>query len=219
MGAQKNYFDGVGMRFIGRVHIIFRTLWITIYFLQNLTSHWIVDTFRSFEKPPACSTAVNTLFFPRNILVSSNKACKFSCSLSLSLSFTCASNYICIYVTEHYDFHRHIDSISAFSTNMSSLRDYKPAMAMLALQFSYAVVALSTRAALLQGMNPRVFVVYRQAIATLFMAPMAYLSRCVVNYFSFIFVSTSNTLFVRLIIFFPFSFIFLLAAENTKAAL
>lgn len=122
-------------------------------------------------------------------------------SLSLSLSFTCASNYICIYVTEHYDFHRHIDSISAFSTNMNSLRDYKPAMAMLALQFSYAVVALSTRAALLQGMNPRVFVVYRQAIATLFMAPMAYLSRCVVNYFSFIFVSTSNTLFVRLIIF------------------
>lgn len=100
---------------------------------------------------------------------------------------------------------------------MSSLREYKPAMAMLALQFSYAVVALSTRAALLQGMNPRVFVVYRQAIATLFMAPMAYLSRCVVNYFSFIFVSTSNTLFVRLIIF--FLFFFLLAAENTKAAL
>lgn len=206
MGAQKNYFDGVGMRFIGRVHIIFRTLWITIYFLQNLTSHWIVDTFRSFEEASSlfngCQHFVFS-FFPRNILVSSNKACKFSCSLSLflCLSFTCASNYICIYVTEHYDFHRHIDSISAFSTNMSSLRDYKPAMAMLALQFSYAVVALSTRAALLQGMNPRVFVVYRQAIATLFMAPMAYLSRCVVNYFSFIFVSTSNTLFVRLIIF------------------
>lgn len=203
MGAQKNYFDGVGMRFIGRVHIIFRTLWITIYFLQNLTSHWIVDTFRSFEEASSLFNGCqHFVFFPGTSLSALTRLVNFHVlSLSLSLSFTCASNYICIYVTEHYDFHRHIDSISAFSTNMSSLRDYKPAMAMLALQFSYAVVALSTRAALLQGMNPRVFVVYRQAIATLFMAPMAYLSRCVVNYFSFIFVSTSNTLFVRLIIF------------------
>ncbi|KAH9654157.1 WAT1-related protein [Citrus sinensis] len=78
---------------------------------------------------------------------------------------------------------------------MSSLRDYKPAMAMLALQFSYAVVALSTRAALLQGMNPRVFVVYRQAIATLFMAPMAYLSRVTINqntYFEGLYLASSS---------------------------
>lgn len=89
MGAQKNYFDGVGMRFFGRVHIIFRTLWITIYFLQNLTSHWIVDTFRSFEEASSlfngCQHFVFS-FFPRNILVSSNKACEFSCSLSVSVS-------------------------------------------------------------------------------------------------------------------------------------
>jgi hypothetical protein len=55
--------------------------------------------------------------------------------------------------------------------------DYKPAMAMVGLQFSYAIVALTTRAALLQGMSPRVFVVYRQAIATLVIAPVAYFSR------------------------------------------
>ncbi|OVA06907.1 Drug/metabolite transporter [Macleaya cordata] len=55
--------------------------------------------------------------------------------------------------------------------------DNKPVMAMLGLQFSYAAVALTTRSALLQGMSPRVFVVYRQAIATLVLAPIAYFSQ------------------------------------------
>lgn len=60
---------------------------------------------------------------------------------------------------------------------MSGFGDYKPAMAMFSIQFAYAGVALSTRAALLEGMNPRVFVVYRQAIGTLVIAPIAYFSR------------------------------------------
>ncbi|KAK3017362.1 hypothetical protein RJ639_006176 [Escallonia herrerae] len=60
---------------------------------------------------------------------------------------------------------------------MGGLGDYKPAMVMFGLQFTYAGVALSTRAALLQGMSRRVFVVYRQAIATLVIAPTAYLTR------------------------------------------
>ncbi|KAI3984439.1 hypothetical protein MKX01_022703 [Papaver californicum] len=55
--------------------------------------------------------------------------------------------------------------------------DYKPAMAMIGLQFTYAAVALSSRTVLLQGMSPRVFVVYRQAIATLVLAPIAYFSQ------------------------------------------
>lgn len=54
----------------------------------------------------------------------------------------------------------------------------KPTVVMIALQFSYAAVALSTRAALLQGMSPRVFVFYRQAIATLVITPVAYFTRC-----------------------------------------
>ncbi|XP_059638196.1 WAT1-related protein At4g30420 [Cornus florida] len=60
---------------------------------------------------------------------------------------------------------------------MGWLDDHKPAMAMFALQFTYAGVTLSTRAALLQGMSPRVFVFYRQAIATLVIAPIAYFAR------------------------------------------
>ncbi|KAJ7979545.1 WAT1-related protein [Quillaja saponaria] len=60
---------------------------------------------------------------------------------------------------------------------LGALDDYKPEMAMFGLQFAYAGVALITKAALLQGLSPRVFVVYRQAIATLVMAPIAYFSR------------------------------------------
>ncbi|KAF8400444.1 hypothetical protein HHK36_013742 [Tetracentron sinense] len=51
--------------------------------------------------------------------------------------------------------------------SMGWLEDCMPVMAMVALQFTYAGVALSTRSALLHGMNPSVLVVYRQAIATL----------------------------------------------------
>ncbi|KAF3452873.1 hypothetical protein FNV43_RR03306 [Rhamnella rubrinervis] len=60
---------------------------------------------------------------------------------------------------------------------MCGIHDYKPLIAMIGLQLSASGVALITRAALLQGMNPRVFVVYRQAIATLVIAPVAYVSR------------------------------------------
>ncbi|GMN62786.1 hypothetical protein TIFTF001_031866 [Ficus carica] len=60
---------------------------------------------------------------------------------------------------------------------MGGFEAYKPAIAMVGLQFGYAAVSLSTRVALLQGMSPRVFVVYRQAIATLVISPIAYFSR------------------------------------------
>ncbi|XP_052183291.1 WAT1-related protein At4g30420-like [Diospyros lotus] len=56
-------------------------------------------------------------------------------------------------------------------------KECKPEMAMLALQFCYAGLNLSNRAVLLQGFSPRVFVVYRQAVATLAMAPIAYWTR------------------------------------------
>ena len=65
--------------------------------------------------------------------------------------------------------------------SMGGLDDYKPALAMLALQFSYAGIALLSRGALLEGMSPRVFVVYRQAIATLVIAPLAYFTRLVLH--------------------------------------
>ncbi|KAH7545677.1 hypothetical protein FEM48_Zijuj01G0119000 [Ziziphus jujuba var. spinosa] len=78
---------------------------------------------------------------------------------------------------------------------MGGFGDYKPAMAMFGLQFAYAGVALSTRAALLEGMNARVFVVYRQAIATLVIAPVAYFSRVTIGqniYFEGLYLASSS---------------------------
>ncbi|XP_004149891.1 WAT1-related protein At4g28040 [Cucumis sativus] len=57
-----------------------------------------------------------------------------------------------------------------------SFDDYKPAVAMVGLQCIFAALAIFSRAALLQGMSPRVFVFYRNAIATLAMAPAIFLS-------------------------------------------
>ncbi|RDX79494.1 WAT1-related protein, partial [Mucuna pruriens] len=54
---------------------------------------------------------------------------------------------------------------------------YLPVMAMVLIQFIYAGINLSTRVAFLQGMSPRVFVVYRHAFATIVIAPIAYFSR------------------------------------------
>lgn len=80
---------------------------------------------------------------------------------------------------------------------MGELDDYKPVMAMVGLQVTYAGLYLLTRTALLEGMSPRVFVVYRQAIATLIIAPIAYFTRSVIFLVLF-----SSLFFLRFFVFF-----------------
>ncbi|MED6109889.1 hypothetical protein PIB30_037723 [Stylosanthes scabra] len=53
---------------------------------------------------------------------------------------------------------------------------YLPVVAMVILQFIYAGIALGTRTVLVGGMSPRVFVVYRQVMATLVILPVTYFS-------------------------------------------
>ncbi|XP_008223640.2 PREDICTED: WAT1-related protein At4g30420 [Prunus mume] len=53
------------------------------------------------------------------------------------------------------------------------MEDYKAVVAMIGMQSIYAGLALFTRVALVQGTSPRVFVVYRQAIGSLLLAPFA----------------------------------------------
>ncbi|XP_073012409.1 WAT1-related protein At4g30420-like [Typha latifolia] len=48
---------------------------------------------------------------------------------------------------------------------------WKPVLAMVVVEVIYASVALTGKAAFTQGMSPMVFVVYRQAISTLLLAP------------------------------------------------
>ncbi|KAI3444087.1 hypothetical protein Pfo_000752 [Paulownia fortunei] len=57
------------------------------------------------------------------------------------------------------------------------LEDQKPTIVLIVFQFIYAGVNLIGRAALLQDMSSRVFVVYRQFIAFLLIAPVSYFTR------------------------------------------
>lgn len=57
------------------------------------------------------------------------------------------------------------------------LENYKPILVMGGCQLIYAGVTLSGRAALVQDLSSRVFVVYRQSTAFLLIAPFAFLSR------------------------------------------
>ncbi|KAE8727834.1 WAT1-related protein [Hibiscus syriacus] len=54
------------------------------------------------------------------------------------------------------------------------VENHKPYLAMLFVQFIYAGMALFAKAAISKGMNPSVFVVYRQAFATITLAPFAF---------------------------------------------
>ncbi|XP_049413116.1 WAT1-related protein At4g30420-like isoform X1 [Solanum stenotomum] len=54
---------------------------------------------------------------------------------------------------------------------------YKPTIVMIALQFMYAAITLCTRVTLVEGLSARVFVVYRQTIAFLLIAPIAFRPR------------------------------------------
>ncbi|OIW18647.1 hypothetical protein TanjilG_13399 [Lupinus angustifolius] len=60
---------------------------------------------------------------------------------------------------------------------MGGLSDHLPVIGMIGLQIHYAALAIFTRAALLDGLSPTVFVVYRQGIATLTLVPMAFSSK------------------------------------------
>ncbi|XP_042492783.1 WAT1-related protein At1g43650-like [Macadamia integrifolia] len=54
------------------------------------------------------------------------------------------------------------------------LESHKPYLAMLSIQFVYAGLALFSKASIDKGMNPCIFVVYRQAFASLVLAPFAF---------------------------------------------
>ncbi|XP_017981077.1 PREDICTED: WAT1-related protein At1g43650 isoform X2 [Theobroma cacao] len=54
------------------------------------------------------------------------------------------------------------------------MENHKPYIAMLFVQFIYAGMALFSKAAIAKGMSPYVFVVYRQAFATVALAPFAF---------------------------------------------
>jgi hypothetical protein len=64
--------------------------------------------------------------------------------------------------------------MKSFLVNVVVMGSQKPYIAMLFIQFVYAGMALFSKAAIAKGMNPYVFVVYRQAFASLALAPFAF---------------------------------------------
>lgn len=59
---------------------------------------------------------------------------------------------------------------------MGGFRSYKDALVMVVLQCIYGGFALFARAAFNDGLSPQIFIVYRQGLATLLIAPLAYFS-------------------------------------------
>ena len=64
--------------------------------------------------------------------------------------------------------------MKSFLGNAVVMGSQNPYIAMLFIQFVYAGMALFSKAAIAKGMNPYVFVVYRQAFASLALAPFAF---------------------------------------------
>lgn len=64
--------------------------------------------------------------------------------------------------------------MKSFVGCVEAMEVHKPYVAMLFVQCVYSGMALFSKAAISAGMNPPVFVFYRQAFATLAMAPLAF---------------------------------------------
>jgi len=84
---------------------------------------------------------------------------------------------------------------------MGWLKAYLPVMAMLLSQFIYAGVSLSSRVVFSGGMSPRVFVVYRHALATIVIAPIAYFSGYYLVFSLFISISSFYLLILHFLSF------------------
>ncbi|KAL1357723.1 hypothetical protein HN51_009604 [Arachis hypogaea] len=64
--------------------------------------------------------------------------------------------------------------MKSFVSYMAIVEKNKPYVSMLFIQFVYAGMALLSKAAISKGMNPFVFVVYRQAFASVSLSPFAF---------------------------------------------
>lgn len=64
---------------------------------------------------------------------------------------------------------------NALGCSSIDMEKHKPYIAMFFVQFVYAGMAIFSKAAISKGMNPYIFVAYRQGFATIALAPFAFL--------------------------------------------
>jgi hypothetical protein len=60
------------------------------------------------------------------------------------------------------------------AAHMNSFEEWKPFIAMIAVEFSFAIVNILLKKILDEGMDHLVFVTYRLTISTMFIAPIGY---------------------------------------------
>lgn len=72
--------------------------------------------------------------------------------------------------------------MKTYSSFFCMAKHNKAYVAMLFIQFVYAGMALLSKAAISKGMNPFVFVVYRQAFATITLFPFAFFDRFSIDF-------------------------------------
>lgn len=75
-----------------------------------------------------------------------------------------------------------------FCKNAVITKSQNPYIAVLLIQFAYAGMALFSKAAVAKGMNPFVFVVYRQAFATIALSPFAFFLERLLEIFLLLFI-------------------------------
>lgn len=98
---------------------------------------------------------------------------------------------------------------------VSMLEENKGCLGMILVQLAYAGMAMFSKAAIDRGMNPYIFVVYRQAFATITLAPFAFF----LDRFFFLFTYLFHTFLPQIVHHLMFVFYHLLFKGRTLITL
>lgn len=90
-------------------------------------------------------------------------------------NFKCLISSSCLKAWDDNSIKRQIRSVDRLgNTQMKSYVVYYPIFIMLAIDFAFAISNILLKKIIMDGMNHLVFITYRQAISTIFLAPVAF---------------------------------------------
>lgn len=99
----------------------------------------------------------------------------FFTPLKFMWNFKCLISSSCLKAWDDNSIKRQIRSVDRLgNTQMKSYVVYYPIFIMLAIDFAFAISNILLKKIIMDGMNHLVFITYRQAISTIFLAPVAF---------------------------------------------
>lgn len=99
----------------------------------------------------------------------------FFTPLKFMRNFKCLISSSCLKAWDDNSIKRQIRSVDRLgNTQMKSYVEYYPIFIMLAIDFAFAISNILLKKIIMDGMNHLVFITYRQAISTIFLAPVAF---------------------------------------------